>query len=225
MHRRIARSVFILLCGAVAAGLGVAGALLFTAPGRNLLARLLSEQSPRLVRGSVQIGAIRGGWVTGFVLDSVVIRDTAGVPLLSASHVEVRYRLANLLAGRVVLSGVRVTRPALQLIKHRGGRLNFQEIFRLGEGKGGASPLIELQDLSITDGSVTIRQPWNPDGRLRGARQIDSALAFERGKAGRRIEPGPEGLELIRTIGGLNAQFPLFRVSTPDRQPLTVEIA
>ncbi|HEV8149387.1 MAG TPA: translocation/assembly module TamB domain-containing protein [Gemmatimonadales bacterium] len=225
MHRQIARSVFILLCGAVATGLGVAGALLFTVPGRNLLARLLSGQSPRLLRGSVYIGAIRGGWVTGFALDSVVIRDTAGVPLLSASHVEVRYRLANFLAGRVVLSGVRVTRPELQLIKHRSGRLNFEEIFRLGEGKGGASPLIELHDLSVNDGRVTIRLPWNPDGRLRSARQIDSALAAERRKPGRRIDSGPEGLELIRRIDGLNAQFPLFRVSTPDRQPLTVEIA
>lgn len=43
MRRRIARSVFILLCGALATALGVTGALLFTTPGRGLLTRLISE--------------------------------------------------------------------------------------------------------------------------------------------------------------------------------------
>lgn len=225
MHRRVARSVFILLCGAVATGLGVGSALLFTPAGLGLLARILSDQAPRVVRGTVHIGGVHGGWMGGFGLDSVVIRDTAGVLLLSAPHVELRYQLANLLAGRIVFSSVRVIRPEVQLFKHRGGRVNFEEILRLGEGKGGGAPrLVELHDLSVTDGRVTIRLPWNPDGRLGTAGQIDSALAYERSKPGRRIEPGPEGLELIRTIELHQAEFPLFRLATPDRQPITIEI-
>jgi autotransporter translocation and assembly factor TamB len=225
MHRRIARSVFILLCGAIATTLGVIGALLFTPPGRQLLARLLTDQAPRLVRGSVYIGAVRGGWVKGFVLDSVVIRDTSGTVLLAAPRVEVRYELANLLAGRVVINFARAIRPRIELVKHRSGRLNYEEIFKLGEGpKGGPSPLIEIHDLEIEAGRLTIRLPWRPDGRLRLARQVDSALAYERGKPGRRIEAGPEGLELIRTIDSLNARLPLLRISTPDRQPVTLEI-
>ncbi len=225
MHRRIARSGFILLCGVVATTLGVVGAMLFTPAGRQLLARLLTDQAPRLVRGSVYIGGVRGSWLKGFALDSVVIRDTAGAVLLAAPRVEVRYQLANLLAGRVVISFARAIRPRIQLIKHRSGRVNYEEIFRLGEGpKGGPSALIEIHNLTIEDGLMTIRLPWNPDGRLRLTRQVDSALAFERGKPGRRIEAGPEGLELIRTIDELNAQLPLLRISTPDRQPVTLEI-
>jgi hypothetical protein len=227
MRRRIARSVFILLCGALATALGVTGALLFTTPGRGLLARLLSDQAPRLVRGSVYIGGVRGGWLRGFVLDSVVIRDTAGALLLSSRRVEVGYSLANLLSGRVLVSSARVVHPDIQLIKHRNGRLNYEEILRLGEGggKGGASPLIEIHDLVIEDGRLTIRLPWNPDGRLRSAGQVDSALSYERSKPGRRIERGPEGLELIRTITALNATLPLLRIATPDRQPVALEIA
>lgn len=225
MRRRIARSVFILLSGALATALGVVGALLFTPPGRGLLVRLLSEQASKLVRGSVFIGGVHGGWVRGFVLDSVVIHDTSGALLLAVRQVEVRYRIANLLGGRLLLSGARLVRPEIQLIKHRSGRLNYEEIFRLGEGPAGTSPLIEIHDLAIEDGRLTIRMPWSPDGRLRSAGQIDSALRYERSKPGRRIEPGPEGLEHIRTIDGLNAQLPLLRIATPDRQPVALEIA
>jgi len=226
MRHRIARSVFILLCGALATALGVVGALLYTPSGRALLARVLTDQSSRLVRGSVFIGAVRGTWVQGFTLDSVVVRDSSGTLFLAARRIEVGYSLANLLGGRAVLSTARLVHPEIQLLKHRGGRLNYEEILRLGEGKpGGASPLIEIQDLAIEDGRVTIRLPWSPDGRLRGAAQVDSALSYERSKPGRRIESGPEGLELVRTIDGLNARLPLLRIATPDRKPVALEIA
>ena len=225
MHRKIARSFFILVCGALATGLGVAGAMLFTPPGRSLLARLLTDQSRRLVRGSVYVGRVRGGWFQGFAIDSLVIRDTANVLLVSAPYVEVHYHLANLLAGRLVVSRAKLVRPNIQLLKHRTTRrLNYEEIFKLGEKQGGSSPLIEVDNLEIQEGRLTIRLPWNPDGRLHRQQQVDSALAFERGKPGRRIEPGPEGLELVRTVEGLNATLPLLRIATPDRQPVTLEI-
>ena len=226
MRRQIARSLFILLCGAVATTLGVAGAMLFTPAGLQLLARVITAEAPKLVRGSVYIGAVRGGWLSGFALDSVVIRDTSGALLISAPHVEVRYHLANLLAGRVVFASARAIRPEIQLIKHRSGRLNLEEILRLGEGPPSGRPaLIEINDLHVENGHLTLRLPWNPDGRLHLARQVDSALAFERTKPGRRIEPGPEGLELVRSIDGINGDFPVLRISTPDRQPITIEIA
>ena len=225
MHRRIARSVFILLCGAIATALGVASATLFTPSGRSLLARILTDQSRLLVRGSLSIGSVRGGWLSGFDVDNVVIRDTAGVVLVSAPHVEVRYNLSNLLAGRVVFVRARLVRPDIHLLKHRRTRrMNYEEIFKLGEKQGGASPLIEINNLEIVDGRILLELPWNPDGRLRTARQVDSALAFERGKPGRRIERGAEGLMMVRTIDSLNAKLPVLRVSTPDRQPVTLEI-
>lgn len=226
MRRQIARGFFILICGAVATALGVAGAMLFTPPGRQLLARVVAAEAPKLVRGSVYIGGISGGWLTGFALDSVVIRDTSGAVLVSAPHVEVSYHLANLLGGRVVFASARVIRPEIQIIKHRSGRVNFEEIFRLGEGPPSGRPaLIEINNLHIEDGHLKLRLPWNPDGRLHTSRQVDSALAFERTKPGRRIDPGPEGLELVRNIEGINGDFPLLRVSSPDRQPITLEIA
>src|ERR1041385_1798033 len=125
----------------------------------------------------------------------------------------------------MVFSRALLTEPEVHIVKHRAGRLNFQEIFRLNEGRGGGTaPLIELNDLRVDNGQVTIRVPWNPDRRLRTPRQLDSALAAERVKPGRRIEPGSDGLQMVRTVDGLEADFPLVRLATPDRQPILLRI-
>jgi hypothetical protein len=235
MRRRIARSFFILLCGAFATVVGVVAALLFTNPGRDLLIRLVSDQAGRFLRGSLQIGSASGSWLDGFTLHHVVIRDTAGLLLVSAPAVRVRYNVGNLLAGRFVLSGLRLEHPEMQIFKHRKGpgrdsRTNLEEVFRLNEeperptGPLTRPPLVEIRNVEIEDGTLLIRLPWDPDGRLRTAGQIDSALAAQRAVPGRRIESGPEGLELVRTIRELNSVIPLLRLSSPGREPITAVI-
>jgi hypothetical protein len=227
MRRRVARGIFILLCGLIATVLGVVSAILWTPPGLRLVARVINEQAQAMVRGSIHVGAVRGQWIEGFSLDSVVIRDSSGVLFAEIPHVELRYPLRAILGGRIVLNALRLTRPEVQIIKRRSNRrLNYQEIFRLGEGPRGAGPsqLIEVRNLEIEDGRVTIRLPWNPDGRLRSARQVDSALAEQRSRPGRRIENGPEGLEIVRTLTGLDAELPRALLSSPDDQPTTLDI-
>ena len=225
MRRRAARAFFVFLCGALATVLGAGTALLYTSAGRALLARVLTDQAPRLVRGSLRIGRVAGPWVDGFSLSDVLIRDTAGVVLARVPRLDLHYTLANLLAGRMVFSRAILHAPEVQIVKHRGGRLNYQEVFRLNEGTGGGpSPLIEINQLEVDSGRVTIRVPWNPDTRIRSERQLDSALAAERVKPGRRIETGAEGLEMVRTIESIQASFPVLRISTPDHQPLLLQI-
>lgn len=227
MRRRLLRWIFVVFVGAVAAVLGVATAVLFSPPGRNLLVRLVSTKAGSMIRGTLSIGAASGRWLNGFTLDQVVIKDSSGAVFADVPRVEIGYRLGDILAGRFVVGRLRLHHPTIQIIKHRTGRLNYQEIFHLSEGlatTSGVSKLIEIHDLSIDSGMVTIRLPWNPDGRLRTARQVDSALAYERSKPGRRIEAGPEGLDMVRTIEGLDAAMPLVRVSSPDNGPTAVDI-
>ncbi len=227
MRRRLLRWVFVVFVGAVAAVLGVATATLYSPPGRALLVRLVSSKAGGMIRGSLSIEAASGRWLNGFALDGVVIKDSAGVLLADVPRIEVSYSLAEILAGRIVFSSLRLHHPVLQIIKHRNGRANYQEIFHLGEGSsppGSRPQLIEIHGLTIDSGTVTIRLPWNPDGRLHTPAQVDSALAFERAKPGRRIEPGPEGLEMVRTLEGLDARMPLVRVSSPDNGPTLVDI-
>lgn len=227
MHRTLARLVFVLLCGTLAAALGIVSALLYSAPGRKLLIRVFTAEADRVVRGSITIGAVSGNWVGGFQLERVVIRDTAGELLADLPRLEASYRIRDFLSGPIVIGSLRLHRPRLQIVKHRNGRLNYEDIFRLGEGTagpGGPPQLIEIRNLRIDSGTVTIRLPWNPDGRLKTLGQVDSALAFERAKPGRRIEDGPEGLELVRTIVDLHTEMPLLRLSSPDDAPTLLQI-
>lgn len=227
MGRTLARIIFVLICSVVAAGVGIAAAVLYSPPGRRLLVRLVTSEADRLVRGTVAIGDVSGNWVGGLKLERVIIRDSAGELLANVPRLDASYRLTSFLSGQFVLRSLQLHHPELQIIKHRNGRLNYQDIFRLSEGPagpGGPPQLIEINNLQIDSGTVTIRLPWYPDGRIRTLAQVDSSLAYERAKPGRRIEDGAEGLELIRTIDNVHTVIPLFRISSPDNAPTLVRI-
>ena len=93
-----------------------------------------------------------------------MVRDTSGVLLADLPRVRVGYQLPNLIAGQVVLSSVQLERPVIQLIKHRNGRMNYEEVLRLGKGApGGKSPLVDFHNVRMNGGTLRIALPWNPD--------------------------------------------------------------
>jgi autotransporter translocation and assembly factor TamB len=225
----IARFLFVMVIGAVATVLGTLLALGFTSPGRSLLAEVVTARSAALVRGSLSVGRIEGNFYNWLRLDSVVVRDTTGFPLASLGRVELRFLLANLLAGRIVFDKVTLIRPRIHLVHHRNGRLNFEEVLRIGEGppgQPGPGKLVDFNDVTIEDGILTVLTPWSPPGHLRGQQAADSALAAARLVAARRIEEGGpgEGLQQYRTVEGLNAHFTRARISTPDREPILLQV-
>ncbi len=225
MHRRLARFVFVFLLGSLAMVLGVLTSMTLTPPGRDLLARTVSRLLDEIVNGQVQVGAISGSFLYDLTFEDLVVRDTSGVLLADLPRVRVSYRLPNLLAGRVVLSDVQLDRPVIQLIKHRNGRMNYEEVLGLGKGKGGGPPpLIEFHEVRLTGGELRIALPWNPNRSLRTSYARDSALQAERAKPGRLIQESPEGLRRVILLADLNARFARLRISTPDRRPFTVDI-
>ncbi len=224
MRRRVARFVFVFLLGMLAMVLGVVTSMTLTPPGRDLLARTVSRMLDRVVDGHVEVGAISGSFIYDLTLQDLVVRDTSGALLADLPRVRVGFRLPNLLAGQVVLSTVQLDRPVIQLIKHRNGRMNYEDVLRLGRGKpGGTNPLVDFYDVRITGGTLRIALPWNPDRSLRTQAQRDSALDAERAKPGRLIEESPEGLRRVILLSDLNTRVSRLRITTPDRQPFTVD--
>ena len=120
MRRHIARFVFVVGLGSIAAVLGVVTALLLTPPGRDLLARLVSRELSRVLLGSVEVGSVSGSFLYDLTIDNLVIRDTSGVLLADLPRVRVGYRVPNFFARRFVLGRLQVDRPTIQLLKHRG---------------------------------------------------------------------------------------------------------
>jgi translocation and assembly module TamB len=225
MRPRLTRFLFVTLLGSLAMVLGVVSSMTLTPPGRNLLARTVTEGLGRILLGRVKVGAISGSFLYDLTLENLVVRDTSGALLADLPRVRVTYRLPNFLAKQVVLSGVQLERPTIQLIKHRNGRLNLEEVLRLGpDKKGGSSPLIDFYNVRVHDGVLRIALPWNPDKSLTTQERRDSALAAERAKPGRVIEASPEGLRKVILFSELTTRMARLRISTPDHLPFTVDL-
>lgn len=202
----------------LAAVLGTGVALLYTPPGRALTARAVTDLITARVRGQVEIGAIGGGLLRRVVLERVAIRDTAGVTVLATPRLEARYQLLELLAGRIVIRGLEVDAPQLHLVMRRGGRWNYQEVFRSGEGAGsGAPPLVELRDLTLTGGSIRVDVPTTP-GPPREPMSRHAAAPAQP-----EVIAGGDGPLRVYRATNVNAQLPRVRVSTPEREPILAE--
>jgi len=225
MRRRIARFIFVTLLGTFAMVLGVVTSMTLTPPGRDLLARSVSRFLDRVVNGRVHVGAISGSFLYDLVLTDLVVRDTSGALLADLPRAKVGFRLPNLIAGEFVLGTVQLDRPVIQLIKHRNGRMNYEDVLRIGKGTpGGKSPLVEFHNVRIDGGTLRIALPWNPDRSLHTQPQKDSALAAERAKPGRTIEESPEGLRRVILLSDLTTRLERLRIATPDRKPFTIDI-
>jgi translocation and assembly module TamB len=225
MRRQLARFLFIFVIGTIAMVLGVVTSMTLTPPGRDLLARTVSQMLDRIVTGTVRVGAISGSFLYDLTLENLVVRDTSGALLVDLPRARVQYRLPNLIAGQVVLSGMQLDRPTIQLIKHRNGRMNYEEVLGIGKGsKGGKSPLVVFHNVHMTAGTLRIALPWNPPKSALTESSVDSALRAERAKPGRIVEDSPEGLRRVILLSDLATRVSRLRIATPDRLPFTIDL-
>jgi translocation and assembly module TamB len=225
MRRLLARFLFVFVIGTGAMILGVVTSMTLTPPGRDLLARTVSRFLDRIVSGQVRVGAISGSFLYDLTLENLVVRDTSGELLVDLPRVRVAYRLPNLIAGQVVLSAMQLERPTIQLIKHRNGRMNYEEVLRIGKGSpGGKSPLVEFHNVRMSEGTLRIALPWNPPKTALTESSVDSALRAERAKPGRIVQESREGLRRVILLDDLATRVSRMRIATPDRQPFTIDL-
>ncbi|MEO8635305.1 MAG: translocation/assembly module TamB domain-containing protein [Gemmatimonadales bacterium] len=226
MRRHIGRFSAALLLAIVPAILGALGALLYSDAGTLLLGRLVSEELTAAFRGHFEIARVSGSFLGGIELTDVHIRDSSNAPFADVKRIVVTYALPNLLAGQIIFTSAELDDPVIHLIKRKNGRLNHQEIFRLGEGPpgGGSSPLVAVRDLRIRRGLLELRLPWNPPDTALTTADTLAALAIDRAKPGRTILETPDGRRKVVILADLNAYLPLLSISTPDRKPLSFDI-
>ncbi|MGH7531796.1 MAG: translocation/assembly module TamB domain-containing protein, partial [Gemmatimonadales bacterium] len=221
MHRLFVRVSLVSVLGMLGTIVGTFVAVFFTPAGRGLAGRALAERMNGLVRGDVEVGAVGGTVLTGLELDQLVIRDSGGALLADIPHAEVRYRLPEILAGRIVLQRLTLDHPIFHVIKHRDGRMNYEEVLHLGESEGhGPGTLVRFSHVEIRDGSLQLDVPWSPPDSMRTRDRAREALLVDRARPGRVIEAGPEGLTRRIRFDHLTARFPLLRLGTPDHRPV-----
>jgi hypothetical protein len=199
--------------GLLACFLGGLSALARTGAGRALLGRLTAEGLARVFTGVVEIGDVRGSVLTGLTLSQVRLFDADSTLVAWLPRAEVSYNPLDLAAGRVVLFGFDLERPVINVVEHPSGRLNVEELLRLGgpdTGPHGPAPLILFRNVHIADGTVTLRL------QARRPEPGDSALEIASG--------GPNGRQRIRRFEHLNAHLGALQISSPRERGIRIDV-
>ena len=167
--------------------LGAAGAALRTGAGRDVAVRFGLDALNRRLDGVVTVRGVDGSFLGGLDAHDLALWDSAGHPIVYIRRAQLRYRVRDLLDGRVVLGQLRLTEPVIALAQDSGGVLNLEHALRLDRpGGGGRPPLIAFRDVAITSGAIAIRTREGADRHV-----------------------------VERTITGLDARLPYARLSSP----------
>lgn len=201
------------LVGILACFLGGLSALVGTGAGRTLLGRVAVTALQGAVDGSVEIGSVSGSLLTGLTLQDVRLYDADTTLVAWLPRAEVDYNLLDFTAGRVVMQRVRLVRPYVNIVQHKSGRLNIEELLRLGgppSRHDGPKQLVVLRNVSITEGDLVLRlqsRPASDDSQ----HEID---AF-----------GADGRRRVRRFRHLNTFLNAFRISAPGQRGIRIDLA
>lgn len=206
----------IIFVAAVTIGVGVG-----TDPGREQIRSLVQQQVGSRVKGKVHIGRVRGGFLTGFTIDSFAIRDLQDTILVSMGRVTVEYDLRDLLDRRILLRNVDIEHPVFRLKQYEKGDWNFQRIFRRD---GPSTPnvpgrsfgdFVVFDSVRVRNGEFIVTRPWSPDDSLSGAKR-DSAVRRNLTNPAREIRRSAEGFTQTHRWSRVSAFLPRVRLTDPD---------
>src|SRR5882672_10902397 len=213
MFRRSLGAALWTLVGLLAGFLGALSSLVGTGAGRALLARVSEGALRQVFTGTVEIGDVRGSLLTGLTLSEVRLFDADTTLVAWLPQANLSYNPFDFAAGRVVLFEFDLRRPVINIVQHPNGRLNIEELLRLGgpdKGPHGPATLILFRNVRITDGTVTLRlQAKRPEPG-------DSSLEI--------ASDDPNGRLRIRRFEHLDARLSALQVSSPRERGIRIDI-
>lgn len=199
-----------------------------TSRGRDEIRRLVVSAVGGQIHGSLYLGRITDGFLTGVTVDSMAIRGPDGVLLVSTGPVTLRYDLRDVADRRILLRGVNAAHPVVLLRQHENGSWNFEQIFARRTptplGPRGAAAFIVVDSAVIRDASVTLVLPWHPSRELHGAAR-DSAVRFELARSDHDIKRTSEGFTRTWRWRRASATLVHGRISHPDSAGSFFQIA
>src|SRR5947208_3819191 len=216
MVRRSLGVALWMIVGLLACFLGALSALVGTGAGRGLLARVTESALTQVFTGSIEVGDVRGSLLTGVTLTGVRLFDADTTLVALLPRADLAYNPLDFAAGRVVLFEFALRQPVINIVQHKNGRLNIEELLRLGgpdtgSGPHGPATLILFRNVRIEDGTVTLR--------LQAARAEPGDTALE-------IEgSGPNGRLRIRRFEHLDARLAALQVSSPAERGIRIDVS
>ena len=214
MVRRSLGVALWMLAGLLACFLGALASLVGTDAGRALLTRVTVGALHQVFTGTIEVGDVGGSLLTGLTLSQVRLFDADTTLVAWLPRADVSYNPFDFAAGRAVLFEFDLRRPVINIVQHPSGRLNIEELLRLGgpdKGPHGPPALILLRNVRITDGSVTLRL------QARQPAPGDSALEIAGG--------GPNGRLRVRRFEHLDAHLAALQVSSPRERGIRIDVS
>ena len=207
--------------GLLACFLGALSALVSTGAGRSLVARVTEDALRRVFTGVIEVGDVHGSLLTGVSLSQVRLFDADTTLVAWLPRADVSYNPLDFAAGRVVLFELQLRQPVINIVQHPSGRLNVEELLRLGGGGGGGgggpdtshhgpATLILFRNVRIDDGTIILR--------LQAGRRApgDSALEIQSG--------GVNGRLRIRRFEHVDARLAALQVSSPRERGIRIDV-
>src|SRR2546426_150149 len=214
MIRRSLGAALWTLVGLLAGFLGALSSLVGTGAGRALLARVSEGALHQVFTGTMEIGDVHGSLLTGLTLSQVRLFDADTTLVAWLPEVNVSYNPFDFAAGRVVLFEFDLRQPVINIVQSPNGRLNIEELLRLGgpdKGPHGAAALILFRNVRITEGRVIRRL------RARRPARGDSSVEI--------ANDDPNGRLRVRRFEHLDARLSALQVSSPRERGIRIDVS
>lgn len=220
MWRRLFRLLVVL---SVLLVLGVAAVWVVSTTdfGRERARRFLVNTLAANTHGVVRVGAVHGNLLEGATLVRVSITDSAGAPFFRADSLSARYRPRDFLSQRIVLTDLVLYRPDVVVSRLPGKKWNYRILWPAttptpGDTVPGWGSWVRFEDVTVRDGTVTVRSPWEPRTGVT-ARERDSIVADVLSAGSRlHVVRAPGGFQKIVSLRHIDARLPLVRIADPQ---------
>jgi len=120
------------------------------------------KQSRGILNGDLEIGRLEGNFISGVVLDDVVLRQGNTTPI-RIKHVVVRYSLRQLIRGQAIdLESLDLSGLSLAVQRLPTGGLNLGSLLKKRpQGRGPRRP-IYIHVIRLDNADLTFADPWGP---------------------------------------------------------------
>ncbi len=229
MRRRTRISLFV---AGVTAALAALLIVFFTQtdPGRDVVRRQIVSILNDNSHGIIRIQGLSGNLFGRVRLTGVSIIDSSGRPLLLADTIASEYGLRAVIGRRVQLSRVRLVNPYIVIEQFPGEDWNFNRIFprdtvtRVGVRPTGWGTWIRFEDMTVLNGRLIVRVPWEPSSMLTEAERehaITAALGVDSRMYVTRVQGG---FQRVSDFQAIDAHLPMIRLADPAADFAVIEV-
>ena len=138
------------------------------------------RQSHSILEGDLTIGRLDGNFLSGLVLDDVVIRQGTETPV-RIKRLGVHYSISQVARGNAILiDRLEVSGLTMSFARLPSGALNITSLFKKRPPSGKPRRTIDIREIQLDDADLVFNDPWGPSwmNLPRHITRLTSTLGF-----------------------------------------------